>query len=102
MFDGVYFIQNVPGFELLHGPLLALWTPVDTHGKFFALTGGEVVNYLLSLHQPHLDGFGPTPDAAEADLFAKINKEYDNSPVLQSLLRRVDGADGLLQLRQNI
>lgn len=61
MFDGVYYVKNVPGFELLHGPLLALWTPVDSHGKFFALTGGEVVNYLLSLHQPHLDGFGPTP-----------------------------------------
>ena len=89
MFDGVYYVKNVPGFELLHGPLLALWTPVDSHGKFFALTGGEVVNYLLSLHQPHLDGFGPTPDAAEADLCARIALEFDNSTILQQLLKRV-------------
>jgi hypothetical protein len=95
MFDGVTTIRAVPGFQLTHGPLLALLTPVDANGKFFANTGEPVTSFLLSLYQPSLDGQGATFQEAEADLFAKMKAAYDTEGhPIREVMRKLDEQEG--------
>lgn len=100
-FDGVTTIRAVPGFQLTHGPLLALFTPLDAYGRFFANSGNPVVSFLLSLCGPPVDGRGSTMAEASADLLVKMKEAYEiaDHPI-RGVMRKNNEQTGSVQAGQ--